>query len=155
MLWYFTAVLTNKIKHVNPFYFLVHQFYVPIYLPYILNLMIPNAGSSKYAVFKRYQLTVFDFIKPYFQNISCLHEGYFNAQCNSQRRGKADGKHNYRFFTEQGKHPMVALQKLILYTLLDQAQPQFPHCLYCTHILLEFKRNVCIQAISSLPSLAD
>lgn len=75
-LWYFTAVLTNKIKHVNPFYFLVHQFYV-IYLPYILNLMIPNTGSSKYAVFKRYQLTVFDLIKASFQNISCVHVYFF------------------------------------------------------------------------------
>lgn len=83
--------------------------------------MTPNTGSPKCVVFKRYQLTVFDFIKAYFQNISCLHVYFFNAQCNSQRRGKADGKHNYRFLSEQGKHPMVALQKLILYTLLNKA----------------------------------
>lgn len=50
--WYFTAVLTNQIKHVNPFYSVVHQFYVPIYSPYILNLMIPNTGSSEYAVLR-------------------------------------------------------------------------------------------------------
>lgn len=97
----------------NPFYFLVHQFYV-IYLPYILNLMIPNTGSSKYAVFKRYQLTVFDLIKASFQNISCVHV-YFFLMHKVTVKGEAKQMENsYRFFPKQGKHTMVALQKLIL-----------------------------------------
>lgn len=96
--------------------------------------MIPNTGISKYAVFKRDQLTGFDFIKAYFQNISCLHVHFFFLMHNVPVKGEAEQMENTITDSSlnRGKHPMVALQKLILYTLLDEAQPQIPCCLYTT-----------------------